>query len=140
MGNYDDIINLPHHVSTKHPQMSMLARAAQFAPFAALTGHGAAIEETARITDSQVELDEDARSFLDRKLALLLNHIGDETSVTFTYFTPDQRKQGGAYCTTTAAVKKWDELAQTFLLTDGSSIHLSSILDLSGPLFEDLSE
>lgn len=138
MGEYDDIINLPHPVSKKHPQMSMLNRAAQFAPFAALTGHGAAIEETARLTDNQIELDENSRVELDRKMEILLNQIYRHPIVTLTYFLPDARKSGGAYYSITASVKKWDEFEQTLIMSDGTALNVSSILDINGEIFDDL--
>ena len=96
MGAYDDIINLPHPVSAKHPRMPMMDRAAQFSPFAALVGHGAAIEETARLTNRRVELTEEEKALLDDKLRLLLE-TGREGAIT--YFLPDGRKDGGAYVT-----------------------------------------
>lgn len=103
MGAHDDIIDLPHPTSATHPRMSMIDRAAQFSPFAALTGHGAAIEETARLTDQRIELTEDKKAVLDKKLHLLLETSGEGT---FTYFLPDKRKDGGAYVTTVGTVKK----------------------------------
>lgn len=93
---YEDIINLPHHVSTKRPQMSMLDRAAQFSPFAALTGYDAAIKETGRLTDEKIEMDEASLNMLNMKFQLLVEALGDEHEVSFTYFKPDERKAGGA--------------------------------------------
>lgn len=139
MGEYDDIINFPHPVSKKHPQMSMLNRAAQFAPFAALTGHGAAIEETARLTDSQIELDENGRAELDRKMEQLLSQVFRHPTVTITYFQPDARKAGGAYFSITATVKKWDEYEQTLIMTDGTELPVQMILDIRGEFFDELS-
>ena len=127
---YDDIINLPHHVSTRHPQMSMYDRAAQFSPFAALTGHDAAIKETERLTEDWVELDEDSKELLDEKLHMIREHLDERPEVTFTYFEPDERKQGGAYRTITGKVKKIDEYEHRILLEDGTVLimeHLFSI-------------
>ena len=128
--DYDDIINLPHHVSTRHPQMSMYDRAAQFSPFAALTGHDAAIKETERLTEDWVELDEDSKELLDEKLQMIREHLDEKPEVTFTYFEPDERKQGGAYRTITGKVIKIDEYEHRILLEDGTVLimeHMFSI-------------
>jgi len=132
---YDAIINLPHHVSATRPRMSMIDRAAQFSPFAALTGYDAAIKETGRLTDRRIELSEDERIVLDRKQQILLDHINDRPEVSVTYFVPDERKDGGAYVTVTGQVKKVDEFERLLILTDGSKIPLDEIQDLSGELF-----
>lgn len=95
--NYDDIINLPHHVSKTRPQMSMKDRAAQFSPFAALTGYDAAIKETGRLTDIRIEMGEEALNILNMKFQILIDSLDDEPEVTFAYFKPDDRKAGGAY-------------------------------------------
>ena len=95
--DYDDIINLPHHVSTRHPQMSMYDRAAQFSPFAALTGYDDAIQETGRLTEQKIELDEETLEKLDERFQILQEHLGEQPEVRFTYFKPDERKEGGAY-------------------------------------------
>lgn len=138
MRNYNDIINLPHHVSKVHPSMSMYQRAAQFAPFAALTGHGAAISETARLTDSQIEMSEDERKELDLKLALLLEHIDEHPSVCLTYFVHDEYKDGGKYIMLTGKLRKWDEYTQTLILEDDSRISVCSIVNVSCDLFNKL--
>lgn len=136
---YDDIINLPHHVSTRHPQMTLSERAAQFAPFAALTGHNAAIQETARYTDSFAELDEDRKELLDeklRELALWLQEEGaQEPDVEITYFQPDLKKSGGSYVTVRGRVKKIDGYKHQILLVDGTVIdmeYLFSIVEMEG--------
>lgn len=95
-GKYDDIIGLPHPTSSKHPRMPISERAAIFSPFAALSGHSAALAETARLTDQKIELDEDTKAELDRKQAVLLEHIGEQPEVTVTWFQSDERKDGGA--------------------------------------------
>ena len=106
---YEDIIDLPHHVSYRHPRMSRIDRAAQFAPFSALTGYGAAVEETARLTEGLTELDETARALLNEKLRMLADSLGDEPQISITYFRPDERKAGGAYVTVSGIVKTLDE-------------------------------
>lgn len=135
---YDDIINLPHHVSTTRPRMSMTDRAAQFSPFAALTGYDAAIKETGRLTDRRIELSEDSRSALDRKQQILLDNLSDHPEVSVTYFVPDERKAGGAYITVTGKVKKIDNYLCLLILSDGTTILLEDIIALESNLFYDL--
>lgn len=127
---YDDIIDLPHHVSRKHPQMPLLDRAAQFAPFAALTGHEAAIKETARLTEEEIELDENSKELLDFRLQQLQEHISECPEVTVTYFRPDEKKAGGAYETVTGRVKKVDGYAGELVFMDGRRVELKSIVEL----------
>ncbi|MCI7107804.1 MAG: hypothetical protein PUA77_06175 [Lachnospiraceae bacterium] len=132
---YDDIINLPHHVSARHPQMSMYDRAAQFSPFAALTGHDAAIKETERLTEERVELDEDSKELLDEQLQMIREHLDERPEVTFTYFEPDERKQGGAYQTISGRVKKIDEYEHRILLEEGAVLRVEHLLSIEGELF-----
>ncbi len=127
MGAYDDIINLPHPTSPRHPRMPMIDRAAQFTPFQALTGYGAAIQETARITGEKVELTEEEKAVLDEKLRFLAD-TGNEAA--FTYFQPDGRKSGGAYVTALGAMKKLDPLVGRLTLTDGTAIPIEDILEV----------
>ena len=131
MGEYDDIINLPHHVSRKHPQMSIHDRAAQFAPFAALTGHGEAIAETARLTDRKIELDDYERLKLDEKLLILQEQIMEMPEISVTYFCPDEKKEGGKYVTVTKALRKINEMERTLLMEDGMQIRIEDILEVS---------
>ena len=127
---YDEIMELPHHVSKTRPQMPMSDRAAQFAPFAALTGYDSAIKETGRLTDERVELDEEALTALDRKYQLLIEALDDAPEVTIIYFRPDERKAGGQYVSATGTVKKVDTFGRRILLQDGTRIPLDSIFDL----------
>ena len=127
---YNEIINLPHHVSTTRPQMPLSDRAAQFAPFAALTGYDSAIKETGRLTDERIELDEEALAALDRKYQLLMDTLDDAPEVTITYFQPDERKAGGQYVSATGTVKKVDTFGRRILLQDGTRIPLDSVYDL----------
>ena len=127
MGAYDDIINLPHPVSEKHPRMPMADRAAQFSPFAALVGHEAAIRETARLTDQKIELTEDEKAVLDEKLCLLLDTGGE---AVFTYFLPDEKKDGGTYVTAAGRIKKLDLLKRRVVLTGGAVIPLEDISEI----------
>ena len=113
MSKYDDIIRLSRPVSEKHPRMSMTDRAAQFSPFAALTGYDAAVQETARRTDARIELDEDAKEEIDRRL----RELQPGEPVTVTYFRPDDRKVGGAYLTVTTEFLGFDPIARCIRLT-----------------------
>lgn len=134
---YDDIIRLPHPDSPTHPRMPSGSRAAQFAPFAALTGHDAAIRETARLTGSRVELDEGEQAALDRRLQRLRSRLSERPVVQITCFRPDERKAGGAYHTTTGTVKKFDTDAGILVLQDGTCLPIADILRVEGPLFRD---
>ena len=129
---YDDIIHLPHHVSETHPRMSLYDRAAQFSPFAALTGHGEAIRETARRTQSRVDLSEDSRRVLDGKLGLLMEWLGKELLpvVRITYFRPDEKKMGGEYVTVEGTVRKVREYEKRIVLEDGREIPMEEIIEI----------
>lgn len=137
-GPYDDMIDLPHPTSKKHPRMSIRDRAAIFSPFAALSGHGAAIAETARLTDPRMELDEDTKAELDRRQAMLLEHIEEQPEVTVTWFQPDERKEGGAYLTVTGRLKKLDKIRRVLVLTDGTKILLANVVELESEYFQGL--
>lgn len=130
MGKYDDIINLPRHVSSTRPQMPMIDRAAQFMPFRALIGYEDAVQETARLTEERAELTEDEKFILDRKLQSLADRISSKPQITVTWFRPDQKKTGGAYVTTTGQLKKIDDYAGALILTDGERITIEDILDI----------
>lgn len=125
---YDDIINLPHPTSQKHPRMSPYDRAAQFSPFAALTGHDAAIKETARFTEKQTEQSEDLISRLNEKLQIISNNPG--TEITVIYFVPDERKMGGAYVSHTGIAKKIDDYKHTLIMEDTTIIPISQISEI----------
>ena len=124
---YADIIDLPHHVSKRHPQMPMEKRAAQFSPFAAMVGHDAAIRETARLTEEQLELSEDEKAVIGGKLQMIRAHIKEQPEVTVTYFHPDKKKSGGAYVTVTGSAKKVDNVSKLLLLQDGRAIPIKDI-------------
>lgn len=131
---YEDIIDMPHHVSERHAQMSAIDRAAQFSPFAALTGHGDAINETARLTTSRIEPDEDAKALLDTKLRLLTEMIESKPGVTVTYFVEDRTKIGGEYVKARGRLTSVNEGRRTILLDSGERIELDSILDIESDL------
>lgn len=130
MGRYDDIIDLPHHVSTTHHRMSMLERAAQFQPFRALTGYEDAVRETARLTDDWVELTEDEKSLLDAKLQKLADDIASHPLATITWFQPDKKKTGGEYVTTTGQLKKIDDFEGVLILLGGERILIENIVSI----------
>ena len=142
---YDDIIHLPHHQSQVHPRMSLSDRAAQFSPFAALTGYDDAVQETARLTESRIELDENARVLLDERLRLLQINLKEHPFVTFTYFIPDSRKEGGSYFLAAGVIKKLDLLHRTITLyadngiSDGTEIPIDEITAIEGEIFRSMS-
>ena len=131
MNRYDDIINLPHHISPTRQRMSMHDRAAQFAPFAALVGYDDAVAETARLTETRPELDEQEQRAINERLAYIADHIHEQPEVRIKYFVPDDRKSGGAIVVTSGKVKKISATNGTIVLTDGCKIRLSDITDLS---------
>ena len=135
---YEDIINLPHHVSKTRPQMPMSDRAAQFAPFAALTGYESAIKETGRLTDERIELDVEALSALDMKYQLLMEALDEAPEVTITYFQPDERKAGGKYVSAVGTVKKIDDFERRITMRDGTRIPMDDVLSIDGELFSSL--
>ena len=137
-GKYDEIMGLPHHVSKTRPQMPMSDRAAQFAPFAALTGYDAAIKETGRLTDERIELDVEALSALNMKYQLLMEALDEAPEVTITYFQPDERKAGGKYVSAVGAVKKIDDFERRITMRDGTRIPMDDVLSIDGELFSSL--
>ncbi len=134
---YNDILHLPHHVSPTRARMSMVERAAQFAPFAALTGYDAAIKETARLTGQRVELTEGAKAELDGKIRILQEHSREQPEISVTHFVEDLRKDGGQYAVTHGRLKKLDPCGQFLLLTDGQRIFTQDILELRSNYFPD---
>ncbi len=133
---YDDIINMKHHKSKKHPPMSLYARSAQFAPFAALTGYEDAVRETAREVGNRVEIDDEFKKILDEKIQILTEQIKKKPEVIFTYFIPDFKKEGGAYVSVTGIVKKIDVYSQNIILEDKTEIPINDIIDISGEIFK----
>lgn len=127
---YDDIIHLPHHVSTTHPHMAAIDRAAQFSPFAALTGYDAAIKETARLTDKRVELDEAMKEALSNKLQMVADRLKKRPEIAITYFQPDGKKNGGAYVTVINTVKKIDVYERIIIMTDDKVIPVDEIISI----------
>lgn len=135
MGKYDDIINLERPASKKHPRMSMHNRAAQFSPFAALSGHDSAIAETARITGKKIMLTDEEKSIISEKLNVLTEEGMSQYNVRIKYFLPDTRKEGGRYVMKESRIAKIDEIHRTVKLGDGDIIDIENIYDIEGAIF-----
>ncbi|MCR4740740.1 MAG: YolD-like family protein [Lachnospiraceae bacterium] len=134
--DYSDIMNMEHHVSAKRAHMSMIDRAAQFSPFAALTGFEDHIAEEARLTGSRIT-DEERISLLDEKMSILKAHIKESIAVAATYFVPDKKKAGGEYVTKYGIVKKADETGRKLVFKDGEEISFDEIYDIEFPGLND---
>ena len=132
MGKYDDIIDLPHFVSKKYPQMSMRDRAAQFSPFAALTGYDAAIKETTRLTDRRVDLDDDVLQKLDEKMCVIRKRLdnGESVKIRITYFEEDLRKEGGRYLDLSGEIKRIDVYRNVVVFRNGDRIPIDDIMNI----------
>lgn len=129
-GPYDDMLNMPHPTSMRHSQMSRSDRAAQFAPFAALSGHSAALVETARLTERRIELDEDVKAALDLKQQMLMDRIDEHPDVAVTWFQPDGKKDGGRYVTTTGRLKRIDEVERVLVMEDKTTVPLDDVISI----------
>ena len=127
--DYDDIINLPHHTSAVRPRMPMADRAAQFSAFQALTGYGAAVKETERLTDKRIELDEYEKAMLDHTLQMILESK-TKPEVTITYFQPDARKAGGRYVSVTGTIRKTDSYNRIIFLADKTKIPMDEVYEI----------
>lgn len=136
-GKYDDIIGLPHHVSSKRAQMSLANRASQFAPFATLRGHNEAIVETARLTENFFELSTHEQDILSKKVNYILS-LTDKPTVNIRYFIPDIKKQGGHYVSITSRIKKLDEVSQMLILIDKTEIPLNMVSNIDGEILSDM--
>lgn len=137
MKKYDEIINLSRPKS-KHPQMTLEQRSAQFAPFAALTGYEGQIKETARLTDKRLELDEEAKSILDTKIQIIKEKIAQQPQIEITYFVPDNKKDGGRYKTVNSIIRKIDEYYNKIIMNNGISIDIGEIIDIQGDIFNNI--
>lgn len=129
---YDDIINLPRRISNTRKPMPIIDRAAQFSPFAALTGHDLAIEETRRVTEDRMELDEYMMESLNNKLRILIDRLKEYPEIKITYFQPDEKKSGGSYITAVGAIKRIDAYEGVIYMVDGIEIPLHQIIDIKG--------
>ena len=137
-GEYDDIIRMPHYTSAKRPRMSLADRAAQFSPFAALTGFDAAIAETGRLTEQRLALEEFPKNMLDQKQQYLAELLPLQPEITVTYFLPDDRKSGGSYNQAVGHLKKIDPYQRILIMTDGRCIPLDDITDIDSDVFPEL--
>ena len=135
-GPYDDIIHLPHHTSRTRPRMPINNRAAQFSPFAALTGHDAAINETARLTDKRIELDDAGKALLDWRLGMVLDRLDERPEVSVTYFLPDEKKAGRSYVTAEGFIKKFDRWEGALIMRDGVKIPVDEIISMESEMFD----
>ena len=138
MKDYSKIISLPHHQSAARKRMSNYDRAAQFAPFAALTGHDEAIKETARLTDDYMEMGEDRLGELSAKIQLLIDKLSEQPEITVVYFIPDERKSGGSYAEKTGIVRIIDEYERKLVFYDGDKILIDRVTDFKGEIFSQL--
>lgn len=136
--NYDDIINLPCPTSKRHPRMAMIDRAAQFAPFAALTGYDDAICETGRLTGTKLDLSDETKERIDIKINYLIDNMEENPEVTITYFVPDKKKAGGEYVTITDTIKKIDQYEHILIMERGVKISLFEILSIESEIFNSL--
>ena len=127
---YDDILNMPHHVSSTRPHMSMHDRAAQFSPFAALVGYDDAVKETSRLTNEKQELTADKITDLNQKIAFLIEHADERPEITIEYFIPDEKKSGGKYVTLSGNFRRIDEYNHNMVFTSGEEIPLNDIFDI----------
>ena len=132
--NYDDIINLPAPTSEKHARMPIADRAAQFAPFAAVVGHDAAVREVARVTEKRAELDEEAIREIDQKLHTLTAVLVTRPHTTVTYFQNDEKKSGGHYLTVSGEFEGVNDTA-THVIIGGIKIPLTQIYSIDSPVF-----
>ena len=136
MMDFDDIIDMPHHISKRYPQMSMHDRAAQFSPFAALVGYESAVRETARLTDQKNELGEYEAELLNKRLGIISELSDIHPMINITYFRPDELKSGGAYVTERGSVKCINEYDHTVVLVDGRKISINDIACIEGEIFD----
>ena len=138
MSRYDDIINRKYEGSNTHKRMSLENRAAQFAPFAALTGHDAAINETARLTSERIELSVEEQRLLSERLNIVLDRLTEQPTLTFVVFQPDTHKSGGRYISINGIVKKYDEYEKVIILTNGKSVMIEDVISIDGEIFNNL--
>lgn len=132
---YDDIVHLPHHVSSTRPRMSAIDRAAQFSPFAALTGYDTSIKESARLTDARIELDDSQKEEIGEKLRLVTGQLDADAEIKITYFLPDAKKSGGKYVLATGTAKKVDEYERMIIMGDGKQIPIDEVIDVDCDVF-----
>ena len=135
---YEDIVNLPRHISKVHPQATMADRAARFSPFAAISGYEDMVKEAARVTEERIDITDATKELLNEKLNMIVEFLDEEPEVTITYFEPDKKKDGGAYISITGTVKKIDEYERIVLMTDEKKIKIDEIYAIESDLFYSL--
>ncbi len=140
MSKYDDIINLPHHVSKTHKPMPLINRAAQFAPFSALTGYDDNIAEAARLTTPEHILSQEESDELSRRLTFAVEHMTERNVLEFTYFIPDKTKSGGKYISIVGIIKKYEEFTKVITLENGNILHIENIVSIKGKTIDDAFE
>lgn len=136
MNKYDDIINLNRAIS-KYKHLGMDARAAQFAPFAALVGYDSAVKETARLTEKEIEIDDGLKEILDNKLNYLSKNITNKNEVEVTYFVKDDKKSGGKYLNKKGIIKRINQELKTIKFDDGFIINIENIINITGDIFNE---
>jgi len=135
---YEDIINIPRHISKTHPQASMADRAARFSPFAAISGYEEMVKEAARVTQERIEITDATKELLNEKLNMIAEFLNEEHEITITYFEPDKKKSGGAYISTTGVVKRIDELKRIVVMKNNKKIKIDDVYALNSTLFYSL--
>lgn len=135
---YEDIVNLPRHISKIHPQATMADRAARFSPFAAISGYDDMVKEAARVTEERIDITDATKKLLNEKLNMIIEFLDEEPEVTITYFEPDKKKDGGAYMSITGTVKRIDEYERIVLMTDEKRIKIDEIYAIESDLFYSL--
>ena len=135
---YEDIVNLPRHISKVHPQATMADRAARFSPFAAISGYEDMVKEAARVTEERIDITDATKELLNEKLNMIIEFLDEEPEVTITYFVPDKKKDGGAYISITGTVKRIDEYERIVLMSDDKKIRIDEIYAIESDLFYSL--
>ena len=135
---YEDIVNLPRHISQVHPQATMADRAARFSPFAAISGYEDMVKEAARVTEERIDITDATKELLNEKLNMIIEFLDEEPEVTITYFEPDKKKDGGAYISITGTVKRIDEYERIVLMSDDKKIRIDEIYAIESDLFYSL--
>ena len=135
---YEDIVNLPRHISKVHPQATMTDRAARFSPFAAISGYEDMVKEAARVTEERIDITDATKELLNEKLNMIVEFLDEEPEVTITYFEPDKKKDGGAYISITGTVKRIDEYERIVLMSDDKKIRIDEIYAIESDLFYSL--
>ena len=135
---YEDIVNLPRHISKVHPQATMADRAARFSPFAAISGYEDMVKEAARVTEERIDITDATKELLNEKLNMIIEFLDEEPEVTITYFEPDKKKDGGAYIGITGTVKRIDEYERIVLMSDDKKIRIDEIYAIESDLFYSL--